>query len=55
MDAQTDVTRSWYCQVKEAADWEILEFRAESFQRLFAPPRREEFDFVFQTIKAQET
>jgi hypothetical protein len=26
--------------------WEILEFRAESFQRLFSPPRREESDSV---------
>jgi hypothetical protein len=30
-------------------DWEILEFRAESFQRLFAPPRREESDSAIQT------
>lgn len=37
-----------------ASGWEILEFRAESFQRLFTPPRREEFDSVFQTIKAPD-
>lgn len=49
MDAQTDVDGTWYCRGKEAADWEILEFRAESFQRLFSPPRREESDSAFQT------
>jgi len=32
-----------------SVDWEILEFRAESCQRLFAPPRREESDFAIQT------
>jgi hypothetical protein len=40
--------------VKEVDGWEILEFRAESFQRLFAPPRSEEFDSAFQTIKILE-
>jgi len=43
------VNFTWYCQVGLAFGWEILEFRAESFQRLFAPPRREEFDSAFQT------
>jgi hypothetical protein len=30
--------------VVEAMDQEILEFRAENFQQLLAPPRRKEFD-----------
>jgi hypothetical protein len=29
-------------------DLEILEFRAENFQQLLAPPRRKEFDFLFE-------
>ena len=49
MDAQADEDRSRHGRVKESTDWEILEFRAESFQRLFAPPRREESDSAFQT------
>lgn len=49
-----DANLAWYSQVRRVSDWEILEFRAESFQRLFAPPRREEFDSAFQTIKALE-
>ena len=32
----------------EAMDQEILEFRAENFQQLLAPPRRKEFDFLFE-------
>jgi hypothetical protein len=49
MDAQIDEEQSWLDRVRESADWEILEFRAESFQRLFAPPRREESDSAIQT------
>ena len=48
------MTQLWYCQMLGTIGWEILEFRAESFQRLFAPPRSEEFDSAFQTIKALE-
>ena len=54
MDAQAMI---WHVQFSdplnwmgESIVWEILEFRAESFQRLFAPPRREESDSAIQTI-----
>jgi hypothetical protein len=42
-------TDSGFARRRRRLNWEILEFRAESFQRLFSPPRREESDPAFQT------